>query len=56
MPKHCVAFGCTNHNLKLGKNISYHVFPRDADGKQRWVQAVKRQNIDGSNCEPSKHP
>ena len=29
--------------------MSYHVFPRNADRKQRWVQAVKRHNIAGSN-------
>ena len=36
MPKHCMVFGCTNHNLKSNKKVSYHVFP-----------GMLREEIDG---------
>ena len=50
--------------MKQGKKVSYHVFPRDVERREQWLQAVKRQNIDGSKSlnhskwlkwEPSKH-
>jgi len=41
--------------MKQGKKVSYHVFPRDVERRKQWLQAVKRQNIDGSKWEPSKH-
>ena len=54
MPKHCIAFGCTNHNMKEIK-VSFHVFPVDPTRRERWVAAVRRINPDGSRWEPSKH-
>ena len=49
MPKHCEAFGCTNHNLKAGTKILYHVFPRDAERKKRWIQAANGRTLMAAN-------
>ena len=55
MPKHCVAVGCTNHNFMHEKKLSFFRFPKKLKQSQRWekwVQAVKRVNPDGSKWEP----
>ena len=55
MPKHCVAVGCTNHNFMHEKKLSFFRFPNKLKQSQRWekwVQAVKRVNSDGSKWEP----
>lgn len=51
MPKSCVAPGCTNHN-KMGKEITFHMFPIDKERRSRWIQACKRINADGSKWDP----
>ena len=50
MPKSCVAVGCTNNNMK-NQDVTFHIFPNREKKKekwQRWVNAVKRINSDGS--------
>ena len=55
MPKSCVAVNCTSHNMKKDDKVSFHVFPKNIDRRERWIQAVKRQNEDGSKWIPSTH-
>lgn len=55
MPKHCVAYGCTNHNYMYDKKLSFLIFPdkvKQHERHQKWVQACKRVNADGSKWEP----
>ncbi|XP_065055581.1 uncharacterized protein LOC135684105 [Rhopilema esculentum] len=55
MPKSCIAVGCSNHNMMDKKDISFHRFPdreKNADKWQRWVQAMKRVNEDGTPWAP----
>ncbi|CAM1319190.1 Uncharacterised protein r2_g2731 [Pycnogonum litorale] len=54
MPKHCVAVGCTNHNMKE-KKTSFHFFPVNEERRNNWAIAVRRQNHDSSQWQPSKH-
>ena len=51
MPKGCVAFGCTNHNMMGKAGLSFHIFPnkdKKQEKWQKWVQALKRVSEDGS--------
>ena len=53
MPKHCTAVGCMNGNFMHKKNLSFFRFPNKLKQSKRWekwVQAVKRVNSDGSKC------
>ena len=55
MPKHCVAVGCTNYNFMHEKNLSFFRFPyklKQSKRWEKWVQAVKKVNSDGSKWEP----
>ena len=53
MPKHCVAFGCTNHHAN--STVSFHRFPAEPERRKLWVLACKRINADGSKWTPSQH-
>ena len=55
MPKSCVAYGCTNHNMMYPEKISFHVFPKEITRREKWIQAVRRVNADGSKWKPSTH-
>ena len=55
MPKSCVAVNCLNHNYMIEKNLTFHIFAKKERFKERWekwVQACKRVNADGSKWEP----
>uniref|UniRef100_A0A672FA97 THAP-type domain-containing protein n=1 Tax=Salarias fasciatus TaxID=181472 RepID=A0A672FA97_SALFA len=52
MPKNCFAVGCSNHNMK-DKKLSFHIFPMDPDRRRKWVNAVKREESDGSAWTPT---
>ncbi|KAJ8018293.1 THAP domain-containing protein 2 [Holothuria leucospilota] len=57
MPKSCVAVGCKNHN-KMIQKVSFFTFPtrhRSPERRDKWLNAVKRQNVNGSRWSPSKH-
>lgn len=54
MPKHCVAYGCTNHNLKT-LQVGFHRFPAAPERRKRWIAVCKRVNKDGTTWEPGKH-
>ena len=52
MPLACVAYGCTNHNLKENKP-GFFRFPNDNEElRRKWVKACRRQNPDGSEWNP----
>lgn len=38
---HCCVYGCTNRRSK-GQDLSFHHFPKDAESKGKWIQAIKR--------------
>uniref|UniRef100_A0A1Y1K320 THAP-type domain-containing protein n=4 Tax=Photinus pyralis TaxID=7054 RepID=A0A1Y1K320_PHOPY len=53
----CVVF-CTNRSSKPSKRqikeenenkITFHIFPKDAERKQRWKNAIRRENWEPSN-------
>ncbi|XP_046658532.1 THAP domain-containing protein 2-like [Homalodisca vitripennis] len=48
MPMSCVAFGCFNKGKLEG--ITYHSFPKGAEQRQRWINAVRRKD-----WEPNRH-
>ena len=51
----CVAVNCPNHNFMTRKKLKFHIFPnkeRYHDRWEKWVQACKRENADGSKWEP----
>ncbi|XP_076083481.1 uncharacterized protein LOC143054364 [Mytilus galloprovincialis] len=54
MPKSCCAVGCANHNFML-KKLSFHKFPKDKNRCSLWIAALKRDNPDGSQWEPTKN-
>ena len=55
MPSSCVAVNFTNHNFMTRKTLKFHIFPNEEryhDRWEKWVQACKRENADGSKWEP----
>ena len=55
MPKSCVAVNCNNHNFMTEKKLTFHIFPnkeRYLERWEKWVQACKGENADGSKWEP----
>ena len=55
MPKSCCAVGCHNHNMMKDRKLSFFTFPKNKEErKERWINAVKRVNPDGSRWRPSK--
>ena len=55
MPKSCVAVGCTNHNMMEKTGLTFHISPNRIKKKEKlekWVQAMKRVNEDGSTWCP----
>ena len=52
MPLSCVAYGCTNHN-RMSSKPGFFRFPNnDPDLRQKWINACKRQNEDGTPWNP----
>ena len=48
MPLSCAAYGCTNHN-KMENKPGFFRFPNnDPELRQKWINACKRKNVDGS--------
>ena len=57
-PRYCCVTGCHNNN-KSNTGLHFYTFPSGQDPlsiKQReaWVQAIRRQGLDGNLWEPSK--
>ncbi|XP_077533851.1 THAP domain-containing protein 1-like [Haemaphysalis longicornis] len=42
MVSSCVAYGCTNR-AKKGSGITFHLFPKNAEVRNQWKQAVRRE-------------
>ena len=54
MPTSCVAFGCSNHNMKENKP-GFFRFPngeKNEELRKKWVAACKRKNADGTPWNP----
>ena len=47
MPLSCAAYGCSNHNQREEKTGFYR-FPNSAVLKQKWINASKHTNKDGT--------
>ena len=57
MPKSCVAVISTNHSFMTKTKLTFHIFSNKERYRERWekwVQACKRENSDGSNWEPKR--
>ena len=39
----------------MGKDISFHIFPDKTKKKEKWVQAMKRINADGTSWYPGSN-
>ncbi|KAL1433385.1 hypothetical protein MTO96_012591 [Rhipicephalus appendiculatus] len=48
MVSSCVAYGCTNR-AKKGSGITFHLFPKNAEVRSKWKQAVRRENWEPKN-------
>ena len=55
MPKSCCAVGCHNHNMMNDRKLSFFTFPsKDTERRERWINAVKKLNPDGSKGNPGR--
>lgn len=55
MPQRCAAVGCTNASNKLPK-VRFFCFPAaslHAAKRKKWIQAMRRMNVDGSTWTPT---
>ena len=49
MPSSCAAYGCTNKGVK-GSNLSFHVFPKNPERREKWVRALRRDNFTATDA------
>ena len=52
MPLSCAAYGCSNHNKMTWKPGFFRFPNNDPDLRERWVNACRRKNKDGSAWNP----
>ena len=56
MVLNCAAYGCTNHNRMPNKPGFFRFPNNNPELRQKWINACKRINKDGSNWNPTtKH-
>ena len=55
MGRCCAAYGCSNRQDKT-KDISFHVFPKDPERREKWVRALRRDNFSVKPCELCPEP
>ena len=52
MPLSCVAYGCSNYDEKINKPGFYRFPNNNPELRQKWINACKRKNDDGSTGNP----
>ena len=54
IPLSCVVYGCSNHNQKKEKTGFYRISNNNAVLRQKWINACKHVNKDGTPWNPQR--